>query len=82
MSTNDTPYLTVNALFGFASTLHAGARLLRSAAKQLGEWLERRRVAAAALHDFATMSERDLHDIGLSRSDVNRVAWGATAWRP
>ena len=31
-----------------------------------------------AMHDFDTMNERDLKDIGLTRVDVNRVAWGAS----
>ena len=51
---------------------------MRDAAKGLLAWLEKRRVFAAALHDFETMSDRDLRDIGLSRADVNRVAWGAS----
>ena len=30
-------------------------------------WLEKRQVAAVAFHDFETMSDRELRDIGLSQ---------------
>jgi uncharacterized protein YjiS (DUF1127 family) len=51
---------------------------MRAAAKWLDAWLEKRRVAAVALRDLGTMSERELLDIGLTRVDVHRVAWGAS----
>ena len=65
-------------LFFVAAALLAASRRVRAAAKWLDDWLERRRVAAAALHDFGKMNERDLLDIGLGRADVYRVAWGAS----
>jgi uncharacterized protein YjiS (DUF1127 family) len=74
----ETPYRSAAALFRFAAAMQAGARRLCAAAKRLDAWLERRRVAAAALHDFGTMGERELLDIGLTRVDVQRVAWGAS----
>jgi uncharacterized protein YjiS (DUF1127 family) len=58
--------------------MQVGARRMSAMAKQLDRWLERRRLAANALVDFSTMSERDLLDIGISRTDVQRVAWGAS----
>jgi uncharacterized protein YjiS (DUF1127 family) len=78
MFTYDTQYRSAAALLWVAAIMLAAARSVRSAAKRLDAWLEKRRVAAAAFHDFGTMSERDLLDIGLTRADVHRVAWGAS----
>ncbi len=73
-----THYRSAATLFRVAIFMQASARWVRAAAKLLDAWLERRRVAAAALQDFGKMSERDLLDIGLTRVDVHRVAWGAS----
>lgn len=74
-----------------APTLAAGATLLTTLrrrtlarhagnlAKRLGRWLERRRVASIALRELAAMDERELHDIGVDRADLNRIAWGASS---
>jgi uncharacterized protein YjiS (DUF1127 family) len=78
MSMYGTQYRSAAALFLVAAVMHAGARHLRAAAKWLHAWLDRRRVAAAAFHDLGTMGERELLDIGLTRVDVHRVAWGAS----
>ena len=74
----ETQYRSAAALFWVAAVVQAGARRVCAAAKWLDAWLERRRVAAAALRDLGTMSERELLDIGLTRVDVQRVAWGAS----
>ena len=74
----ETQYRSAAALFRVAALMQAGARSVRAAAKRLDAWLERRRVAAAALRDFAKMNERDLRDVGLTRADLRRVAWGGT----
>ena len=74
----ETRYRSAAALFLIAAVMQAAARQVCATAKWLNARLERRRVAAAAFHDFATMSERDLRDIGLSRADMHRVAWGAS----
>jgi uncharacterized protein YjiS (DUF1127 family) len=74
----ETQYRSAASLLRVAAVMHAGARYVRAAAKWLDASLERRRVAAAALQDFGTMSERELFDIGLTRVDVHRVAWGAS----
>ena len=74
----DTQYRSAAALFLAATFMQAAARHVRAAAKRLHAWLEKRRAAAAAFHDFGTMGERELHDIGLSRADLHRVAWGAS----
>ena len=71
-------YRSAGALLRVATVMQAGARHVRAAAKWLDAWLEKRRVAAAAFHDFGTMGERELLDIGLTRVDVHRVAWGAS----
>ncbi len=78
MSIYKTPHRSAAALFLVAASMRAGARHVRAAAKWLHSWLEQRRIAAAAFRDFSTMGERELHDIGLSRFDVPRVAWGAS----
>lgn len=78
MFTYDTQYRSATALLWVAAVMLAGARSVRAAAKRLDAWLEKRRVAAAAFHDFGTMSERELLDIGLTRVDLYRVAWGAS----
>lgn len=78
MTTYGTRYFSVAALFGIAAIMQAAARRLRAAAKWMDGWLERRRAAAAAFDDFERMTERDLLDIGLSRAEVNRAAWGAS----
>ena len=74
----ETQHRSAAALFWVAAVVQAGARSLCAAAKWLDAWLEKRRVAAAALNDLGTMSERELLDIGLTRVDVHRVAWGAS----
>ena len=71
-------HLAAGALYWLADLARAAARGLHTAAGHLDAWLERRRIAAAALRDLRTMSERELLDIGLTRVDVHRVAWGAS----
>lgn len=73
-----TQYRSAAALFRVAVAMQAVARSLCASAKSLDAWLERRRVAAVALRDLGRMSERELLDIGLTRGDVHRVAWGAS----
>lgn len=65
-------------LFQLAAVLHVAARDVRAMATRLNAWLERRRAADAALLVLNTMSDRELRDIGLSRFDVQRVAWGGS----
>ena len=77
MSTYQTQYRLPIAWFRIAAMLRAAEGRARAATQVLSAWLEKRRLAAATRHDFETMSERTLRDIGLSRSEVNRMAWGA-----
>ena len=76
MSAYQTQYYTTAVMFQVAELMHVAARRMRSAAESLDAWLEKRRRAAIALDEFATMSDRALRDIGISRADVLRVAWG------
>jgi uncharacterized protein YjiS (DUF1127 family) len=78
MTTHDTQFAAAAALYRIAAATLAGAYRLRDAARSLDAWLARRRAARVAQDDFATMSERDLRDIGLSRADVPGIAWGAS----
>ena len=73
-----TQYRSAATLFLVAAVMKAAARHVYLLATGLHAWLEKRRVAAAAFQDFATMGERELLDIGLTRVDVHRVAWGAS----
>jgi uncharacterized protein YjiS (DUF1127 family) len=74
----ETQYRSAAALFRAAAVMQAAAGRMRGVARWLDAWLEKRRVAAAAFDDFKAMSDRDLLDIGLTRVDVDRVAWGAS----
>ena len=78
MTTYDTRYFSAAALFATAAIMRTAATRVRAAATWLDDWLERRRLAAGAFDDFVRMSDRELLDIGLSRADVNRAAWGAS----
>ena len=76
VTTYQNRYYSAAALFQTANALHTAAERLRTAARSLHDWLEQRRRAAIAVDEFAAMSDRDLRDIGLSRTDVQRAAWG------
>jgi uncharacterized protein YjiS (DUF1127 family) len=78
MYMSDTRHRSVAAIYRVAAGMRLGARHVRAAATWLHNWLERRRIAAEAFRDFSTMGDRELRDIGLSRTDVPRVAWGAS----
>jgi uncharacterized protein YjiS (DUF1127 family) len=78
MVSSRTRYRSAAALYWLARTLRATAGLMHISAGALDRWLETRRLASAALNDFRTMNERELLDIGITRVDVNRVAWGAS----
>lgn len=66
------------ALQRLAVLLRAGARGVFAAAKRLDAWLEARRLAADARRDLSEMSDRELLDIGLVRSDIAGVAKGGS----
>jgi len=66
------------ALRGFAVLLHGLARKVSLAAQRLDAWLETRRLAADARRDLSEMSDRELRDIGLDRSDIATIARGGS----
>ena len=66
--------LSVGVLLYVSLALSSGARGLRAIARTLGRWLERRRAARVALQELSAMSDRELRDIGIARSDIERVA--------
>jgi uncharacterized protein YjiS (DUF1127 family) len=65
-------------LHRFAILLRAGARKVSIAAQKLDAWLETRRLAADARRDLSDMSDRELRDIGLDRSDIAVIARGGS----
>ena len=76
MSAYQQQYYSTALMFQSVAAMRAAAGRMRSAAKSLYDWLEKRRRAATASHEFEMMSDRTLRDIGLSRADVLRAAWG------
>lgn len=58
--------------------LRAMEQRARAFARRFRVWLANRRAAASAYRDLNSMSDRELKDIGITRVDVERVAWGAS----
>ena len=69
-------------LYALGRFLFLIARGLAAAARSLDAWLVMRQRAAAARRDLRAMSDRELRDIGLTRSDVDYVANGGTRRTP
>ncbi len=65
-------------LYRLAANLRATARRVLASATHVDAWLANRRAAAIARRDLNSMSDRELKDIGITRVDVERVAWGAS----
>lgn len=61
-----------------AVLLYAGARGVAAAAKRLDAWLESRRLESDARRDLSEMTDRELLDVGLMRSDIPNVAEGGS----
>ena len=55
--------------------LSSAGRRARVFAKALDARIARRRAAREALEALSAMSDRELRDIGLGRSDIDRIAW-------
>lgn len=64
----------VAALLYSSRVLSASARRMRMLAHALSNWLEHRRAARVALKELSAMSDRELHDVGLSRAEIEWVA--------
>ncbi|HEV8503048.1 MAG TPA: DUF1127 domain-containing protein [Casimicrobiaceae bacterium] len=69
-----TTYRSAELLFRAASAMQLAAQSLRALAERLEIHLENRRASRRAVREFSSMSDRDLKDIGLTRSDTDRVA--------
>jgi uncharacterized protein YjiS (DUF1127 family) len=76
-----TYHRSADLLLRAASAMQAAAQSLRRCAERLDRWLEDRRATRRAVRDFSAMSDRELKDIGLARSDTWRVAH-ENPWRP
>ena len=74
MATHSQRSISGAALLQVSFVLSAAGRRARALAKRLDTWLARRRAAREALGALSAMSDRDLRDIGIARSDIERVA--------
>ena len=54
--------------------LDAGVSALRALAAPIDAWFDERRRSARDYRELANMSDRELHDIGVSRASVRAVA--------
>ena len=70
-------YRSISTMFWLAPVFHASSRYLHAASKWWRAWPGKRRMARGTLQDFRTMSARELHDIGLTRTDVSPIGWDA-----
>ena len=72
---------TANAapMVGWFATLAESMRALHALARKLDAWLAQRRRAASDQAALASMSDRDLLDIGVSRASIEAAAHGT--WR-
>ena len=75
------PYQSAAGL-QLTAVVSAGARRIRAVFSQLGAWMKARRRARAAMEVLSAMSDRELCDIGIARSDVERVACEHPGPRP
>ena len=78
MSTYATGTLAGTALPWIDTILLAADQRMRKTALRLFAWIEKRRATEAALLILNAMSERELRDIGLTRTDVQHMTWNAT----
>ena len=78
MPTYATGTLSGTALPWIDTILVAADRRMRKTAQRLFAWIEKRRATEAAWLILNAMSERELRDIGLTRSDVQHMTWNAT----
>lgn len=65
-----------DTLARLALAIALGARAIRRHARNLDAWLAARKRAAQDRRDLSAMSERELADIGISRSSVDAAANG------
>ena len=82
MSTNGHQCGSATVMCGTAATAAESPSRLRDALAQLKAWIEWRREARMALDALHRMSDRELHDMGLARGDIERVARQHPPGRP
>ena len=61
----------------YASTQSGLAGRISAYVTRFKEHRARRRVYATTLRELMELSDRDLNDLGLHRSEIRRVAWQA-----
>ena len=76
MTSHAIRHLEAAALYRCATFLHALAQRLVTAAGHLDTWLESQRRTTAVRLQLEAMTDRELRDIGLTRFDIEAVAWG------
>ena len=74
MNANIQRSVPVAALLYLSLALSMSARRVRMFAKVVATWLERRRSVSAGLRELRSMSDRELKDLGIARSDIERIA--------
>ena len=74
MTTHSQRSFSVAVLLHVSFVLSAAGRRARALAKMLDTWLARRHAAREALAALSAMSDRELRDIGIARSDIERIA--------
>jgi uncharacterized protein YjiS (DUF1127 family) len=74
METHTRRSISVAVLLQLSFVLTAAGRRARALAKMLAAWIARRRAAREGLAALSAMSDRDLRDIGVTRSDIERLA--------
>ena len=82
MSSHSITHPVAVQLYSFGRFLFLSARGLIAVARSLDAWLVMRQRAAAAQRDLRAMSDHELRDIGLTRSDIEYVANGGTRRTP
>jgi uncharacterized protein YjiS (DUF1127 family) len=66
--------LLVSVLLGLSFVLRSAGLRLRSFSNALAKRLERERAVRTALQHLHAMSDSELKDIGIGRSEIERVA--------
>ena len=68
------PVVADRPLSRMIDVLDAGVSALRALAAPIDAWFDERRRSARDYRELANMSDRELHDIGVSRASVRAVA--------
>lgn len=77
MYLHSAPHRSTPALFWLDPVFRVSGRCLHAATKWWQARPGKRRLARETLQDFRTISARELHEIGLTRTDVPPIGWDA-----